>query len=162
MLEKLYLSDLEPGQLYKSREYLVTAEEIKTFAQQFDPQPFHLDEEAAKSTFFQGLSASGWHTGAITMRLLVDSLPIAGGLIGAGLEDFRWLKPVRPNDTLWVESEILSCRVSQSKPHQGLVKLRHKTLNQLGEPIQSFISTIVVPQKPGVQKALSPESCPTP
>ncbi len=145
---QLYLDDLAVGQTFVSRDYRVSTDAIKAFAQEFDPQPYHLDEEAAKETFFQGLAASGWHTAAITMRLLTESLPIAGGLIGAGLEELRWLKPVRPNDTIRLETEIIAIRRSNSKPHQGIVKLRQMTYNQAQEPVIRSTSTIVVPSRP--------------
>ena len=108
---KLYLDDFSVGQVFRSGTRPVTEAEIKAFAQQYDPQPFHLDHEAAKATMFGGLAASGWHTMALTMRLLVDGgAPIAGGIIGAGGEDLRWPRPVRPGDELTVESEVLEIR----------------------------------------------------
>lgn len=143
----LYFEDLTLGQTFRSRPYLITAEEIKAFAQQYDPQPFHLDEEAAEQSFFKGLAASGWHTAAITMRLLVDTVPVAGGLVGAGLENLRWFKPVRPNDTLTLEVEVVSMRKSVSNPTRGLVKAKHVVFNQHNEPVEEFTSTIVVPAK---------------
>jgi acyl dehydratase len=126
----------------------MTETEIRAFAAQYDPQPFHTDPEAARETFFQGLAASGWHTGAVTMRLMVESIPVAGGLVGAGVEEFRWFKPVRPGDTLRVQSEVLTARASQSKPNQGIVRVRHTTFNQHDEAVQRFISTMVVPKQP--------------
>ena len=120
----LYLEDLCVAQRFVSGAYLIDEEQIRAFAKQFDPQPFHLDAEAAKATFFGELVASGWHTAAITMRLLVESgLPIAGGLIGAGGE-ITWLKPVRPGAVLHVESEILELRPSRSRPDRGLATVR--------------------------------------
>src|SRR5689334_11302601 len=115
-MEPLYFEDFSAGQTFRSREHRVTADEIKTFAAQYDPQPFHLDEGAAAQSFFRGLAASGWHTAAMTMRLLVESgLPIAGGIIGAGGDEIRWPHPVRPGDTLQVESEIVETRPSASR-----------------------------------------------
>jgi acyl dehydratase len=110
----LYLEDLAPGQQYRGpRSVKVDAAQIKAFANQFDPQPFHIDEKAASGTFFKGLAASGWHTAALTMRLLVESdLSLAGGIIGAGSEDMRWPRPLRPGDELHVVSEILEVRPS--------------------------------------------------
>ena len=127
----------------------VTEADIKAFAEKFDPQPFHLDGEAAKATMFGGLAASGWHTAAMTMRLLVDGgAPIAGGIIGAGMDELRWPKPVRPGDELTVESEVLEIRPSRSRPTQGMVKMRTTTLNQNGEPVQVFVGNLVVPRRP--------------
>lgn len=143
--QALYFEDIEAGRVFESGTYAVTADEIKTFARQYDPQPYHLDEEAAKSTFFGGLAASGWHTAAMSMRLLVDSIPVAGGLVGAGLENLKWNQPVRPGDTLHVRTEVLSARISKTKPDIGLVKARHTTFNQHNEAVQDCTSTIVVP-----------------
>ena len=144
----MYLEDFEPGQKYASPTLRVEAADIKAFAGQYDPQPFHLDEAAAAKSFFQGLAASGWHTAALTMRLLVSGeMKIAGGLIGAGIEEFRWPRPVRPGDELHVESEILEVRPSKSRPTQGLMKVRTTTLNQKGEPVQVFVGTMVVPRR---------------
>ena len=118
---------------------------MKAFAAEFDPQPFHLDEDAARSTFFGGLAASGWHTAAVTMRLLVDSeLKPAGGIIGAGFDEFRWPRPVRPGDELRVECEILEVRQSKSRPEQGMVKFRTNTLNQRDEVVQMSVGNLVV------------------
>ena len=144
-----YLEDFAVGQTFGSGRLQVDRERIKTFAAEFDPQPFHLDEEAARRSIFQGLAASGWHTAAMTMRLLVESeLKPAGGIIGAGMDEFRWPLPVRPGDELRVESEILEVRLSKSRPAQGLVKVRTTTLNQKGEAVQVFIANLVVPRRP--------------
>jgi acyl dehydratase len=146
---KLYLDDLMPGLVFKSYRLTVDSTAIKAFASQFDPQPFHLDEEAAAKTFFGGLAASGWHTAALTMRLLVEGgLPIAGGIVGAGVEEMRWTKPVRPGDTLRVETEVLETRPSRSRPDQGLAKIRSTTFNQNGEAVQVMRSNLVVPRRP--------------
>ncbi|MFL5031716.1 MAG: MaoC family dehydratase [Xanthobacteraceae bacterium] len=144
-----YLEDFAAGQTYGSGRATVDAERIKAFAAEFDPQPFHLDEEAAAGTMFRGLAASGWHTAAITMRLLVESeLKPAGGIIGIGFDEFRWPRPVRPGDELRVESEVLEVRPSKSRPDQGLIKVRTTTLNQHNEPVQIMISNLVVPRRP--------------
>jgi acyl dehydratase len=147
----LYLDDLAPGQRYASRQPVrVDAEEIKAFARQFDPQPFHLDDEAARATIFGGLAASGWHTTALTMRLLVASdLRLAGGIVGGGCDELRWPRPVRPGDELGVVSEILEVRVSKSRPAQGIVKVRTTTFNQRGEEVQVFVGNLIVPRRPG-------------
>jgi acyl dehydratase len=143
-----YLEDFAVGQRFGSGRQLVTAAEIKAFAAAFDPQPFHLDEEAARRTIFQGLAASGWHTAALTMRLLVTSeLKTAGGILGAGFDELRWPRPVRPGDELRVESEVLEVRPSKSRPEQGLIKVRTTTLNQDDEAVQVFVGNLVVPRR---------------
>lgn len=145
---QLYLEDFVPGQTFESSSVTMTADAIKAYAAQFDPQPFHIDEGKAADTFFKGLAASGWHTASMTMRLLVDGgLPIAGGIIGAGVEDIRWPRPVRPGDTLRLVSEVLETRPSKSRPEQGLVKVRTTTLNQNAEPVQIMTSNLVVQRK---------------
>jgi acyl dehydratase len=122
--------------------------QIKAFAGQFDPQPFHLDNEAAQGSFFGGLVASGWHTAAITMRLLVDgAAPIAGGVIGAGGE-IQWPRPTRPGDILRVESEVLEVKPSRSRPDRGIVTLRSETLNQEDQAVQVLTAKLVVPRRP--------------
>jgi acyl dehydratase len=145
-MSKRYLEDFAIGQTYRSAGRRVEREQIKSFAGAFDPQPFHLDEEAAGASMFRGLAASGWHTAALTMRLLVDSdLNPIGGIIGAGVEELRWPRPVRPDDELRIESEVLEVRVSKTRPYQGLLKLRTTTLNQHGQPVQVFVANIIVP-----------------
>ena len=145
----LYLDDLHVGQRFTSKSHLLDAQQIKAFAREFDPQPFHLDEAAASATMFRGLAASGWHTAALTMRLLVHGeLKPAGGIIGLGFEELRWPKPVRPDDELHLESEVLDVRPSKSRPDQGLVKVRTTTLNQNGEAVQIFVATLLVPRRP--------------
>ena len=144
-----YLEDFSVGQVYGSGRLVVDAERIKRFASEFDPQPFHLDEATARESFFGGLAASGWHTAALTMRLLVESdLKPAGGIIGAGFDEFRWPKPVRPGDELRVESEVLEVRPSRSRPTQGIIKVRTTTLNQNGEPVQISVGNLVVARRP--------------
>ena len=144
-----YLEDFEPRQTFGSGRLRVEAERIKSFAAEFDPQPFHLDEANAWDTFFKGLAASGWHTAAMTMRLLVESeLKPAGGIIGAGFDEMRWPRPVRPGDELHVESEVLEVRASKSRPDQGVIKVRTTTLNQNGEPVQVFVGNLIVLRRP--------------
>jgi acyl dehydratase len=144
----LFFEDFAVGQIYRTGSLKVDADAIKTFAKSFDPQPFHLDEEAAAKTFFQGLAASGWHTAALTMRLLVsEGAPIAGGIIGAGMDELRWPRPVRPGDALHLESEVLEVRPSRSRPQQGLVKMRTTTLNQNNEAVQIVVANLVVPRR---------------
>ena len=143
MEKSLYLDDLAVGDRYVSREITLDAAAIKRFAADFDPQPFHLDEAAAEASFFQGLAASGWHTAALTMRLKVESIPIAGGLIGAGVE-LSWPRPTRPGDTLHLESTITAIAPSKSKPDRGIVTVQSETLNQHGELVQKLVSRLLV------------------
>lgn len=142
---QLYLEDFAAGQTFQSGRLVIDSEQIKAFAGEFDPQPFHLDEEAASNTIFRGLAASGWHTAALTMKLAVESnMKPAGGIVGAGFEEFRWPLPVRPGDELRVETEILNVRPSKSRPDQGLVKIRMTTLNQNDQPVQVAVGSLVV------------------
>jgi acyl dehydratase len=144
-----FFEDLEVGQKFRSGTIEVTAERIKSFAAEFDPQPFHLDEEAAQESLFAGLAASGWHTASLTMRLLVDSdLKLAGGTIGAGGEDLRWPRPVRPGDLLRIEAEVIDLRPSRSRPGLGIVKIRLTTFNQRGEPVQLSTPALMVRRRP--------------
>ena len=144
-----YLEDFAVGQTFGSGRLRIDKERIKTFAAEFDPQPFHLDEEAARNTLFQGLAASGWHTAALTMRLLVESeLKPASGIIGAGFDEFRWPRPVRPGDELHLMSEVLEVRPSKSRPDQGMIKVRTTTLNQNEETVQISVGNLVVPRRP--------------
>ena len=143
-----FLEDFAVGQTFGSRPRVVDSDAILRFAAEFDPQPFHLDPVAARDSLFEGLAASGWHTTAVTMRLLIDSdFKPAGGIIGAGFEDLRWPRPVRPDDELRVETEVLEVRPSRSRPHQGLLKVRTTTLNQRGEAVQVFIANLLVPRR---------------
>jgi acyl dehydratase len=144
----LYLDDLRVGQRFRSDSYVMNEDRMKEFAAEFDPQPFHLDEAAARDSVFRGLAASGWHTAAATMRLSVSGeLRIAGGLIGLGGE-IAWPKPTRAGDTLHLESEILEIVPSRSKPNQGIVKVRSTTLNQNGEEVQVFTVKLLVFRRP--------------
>ena len=143
-----YLEDFAVGQTYGSGRVRVDGERIKRFAAEFDPQPFHLDEVAARNSLFGGLAASGWHTAALTMRLLVESeLKPAGGIVGAGADEFRWPRPVRPGDELRIESEVIDVRPSKSRPHQGLIKVRTTTFNQDDEAVQVLVANLVVPRR---------------
>ena len=143
-----YLEDFAAGQTFGSGRLVIDAERIKRFAAEFDPQPFHLDEEAAKATFFRGLAASGWHTAAATMRLLVESeMKPAGGIVGAGFDELRWLRPVRPGDELHLQIEILEVRPSKSQPNQGVIKARTTTLDQDGEAVQILVANLIVPRR---------------
>lgn len=146
--QPLYLEDMTVGRRFTSGEHAMDAEQIVSFARQFDPQPFHLDDAAAKGTLFGGLAASGWHTAAITMRLQVTTgLPVAGGIIGASGE-VSWPRPTRPTDVLHVVSEVMEVNPSRSKPDRGMVTVRSETLNQHGDVLQVSTVRIVVPRKP--------------
>lgn len=144
-----YFEDFEAGQTFRSGRIRIEVDRIKSFAAEFDPQPFHLDERAASDSIFGGLAASGWHTAAITMRLLVEGdLKPAGGIVGAGFDEFRWPQPVRPGDELRVESEVLEVRASKSRPDQGVIKVRTTTLNQNNESVQLFVGNLIVRRRP--------------
>jgi acyl dehydratase len=143
----LFLEDLHVGQRFSSAPHTIDAGQIKAFAAQFDPQPFHLDEGAARSSLFGELVASGWHTAALTMKLLVESgLPLKGGIIGSGGE-LSWSRPTRPGDTLTVVSEIEEVIPSRSRPDRGMVRVRNETRNQHGEIVQNFTAKLVVPRR---------------
>jgi len=147
LADALYLDDLNVGQRFTSPTHVVEADEIKAFAGRYDPQPFHLDEAAAANTFFGGLAASGWHVAAITMKLLVAAVPIAGGIVGGGGE-IAWPKPTRPGDALEVTSEVVEITPSRSRPNRGMVSLRSETRNQRGELVQILTARLVVPRRP--------------
>jgi acyl dehydratase len=149
MAAPLYYEDLAVGQSFKTRSVTVEPAMVKAFAAEFDPQPFHLDEDAAKESVFGGLVASGWHTAALSMRLLVGGeLQLAGGLIGMGADELQWPRPVYPGDVLRLESEVLEMRPSRSRPDRGIVKVRNTTLNQDGEPVMVLVVNMVVPRRP--------------
>jgi acyl dehydratase len=144
-MRERHFEDFAPGQTYESGRIAVDAQQVVEFATRFDPQPFHTDPEAARGTMFGGLAASGWHTAAITMRLLVESdVRPAGGWIGAGCDELRWPRPVRPGDELRTESQVLEMRPLKSRPDQGLVKMRTATLNQKNEEVQIMVANLLV------------------
>ena len=146
-MDEFFLEDLHVGQRFESGEVLIDAGAIKSFAAAFDPQPFHLDETAAQKSLFGSLAASGWHTAAVTMRLLVEGgAPLAGGLIGAGAE-IAWPLAVRPGDTLRVESEVMDIRPSRSRPDRGMITLQSTTRNQHGDIVQTLTARLVVPRR---------------
>ena len=145
--DRLYLDDLHVGQTFASAPHLVDAQQIKRFAAEYDPQPFHLDEEAAKNSLFQGLAASGWHTAALTMRMLVESVPLEDGLVGAELS-LSWPKPTRPGMALQVFSEIVDITPSRSKPHMAMVTMRNETRDQDGDVLQIFTVKMPVFKRP--------------
>jgi acyl dehydratase len=148
-----YLEDFAVGQTFSSGRLRIDKERIFAFAAEFDPQPFHLDEAAARHSIFDGLCASGWHTLAVTMRLLLESeLKPAGGIIGAGLDECRWPRPVRPDDELRVECQVLEVRPSKSRSEQGLIKLRTTTLNQDGEAVLVYVANLVVLRRKDIRQ----------
>jgi len=145
----MYLEDLFVGQRFISAAYRIDEEQIKAFATEFDPQPFHLDASAAQGTVFRGLAASGWHTAAVAMRLLVTGgLPLGNGIIGLG-GDLTWPNPTRPGDVLHVESEVVEITPSRSKPNQAVVRVRSATLNQEGNAVYVFTGKVLVFKRPG-------------
>jgi len=144
----LYYDDLKVGDKFVTDTFALDAEQIRSFSAQFDPQPFHLDDTAARETVFGGLAASGWHTAAITMRLLVTSgPPLANGVIGAGVE-IEWNSPTRPGDVLHVESEVVSLIPSRSRPDRGIAVLRSMTINRSGQVVQTLTAKLMVERRP--------------
>jgi acyl dehydratase len=150
-MKEHYLEDIQVGDRSRSADYTVNAEEIIEYAKRYDPQSFHTDVEAAKKSAFGGLVASGWLTASVTMRLLAQSeIKIAGGLVGLGVEELRWPRPVRPGDTLHIETEVLTARPSRSHPDRGIVQVRNTTINQRGETVQTMVTTLFVPRRGAV------------
>jgi acyl dehydratase len=149
MADELYFEDFFPGQTFDSlNSYRVRSAEIIEFGERYDPQPFHIDEAAGENSFFHGLAASGWLTAAIAMRLRVQAIRVAGGMIGAGVEDMRWTRPVRPNDSLRTHSEILHVRQLASRPEYGLVRSRTNVYNQRNEIVLQSIVNFLAPLRP--------------
>jgi len=149
MPNELYFEDFYVGQLFHSvGAAKVTAEEIKEFGGKYDPQPFHLDEAAGEGSFFKGLAASGWLTAAIVMRLRVESIKVAGGMIGAGVEEMRWTEPVRPGDTLRTEIEVVGVRHSTSRPDFGVVRTRTLAYNQRDQVVLRSTVNFLAPVRP--------------
>jgi acyl dehydratase len=145
--ELLFFDDVAVGDTFTSATHTLTVDDIKRFAAEFDPQPFHLDEAAARQTMFGGLAASGWHTAAITMRLLVTSGPkLANGILGAGGE-IEWKTPTRADDVLHVDSEIVDLIPSRSRPDRGLVVMRSRTVNQRGDVVQTLTAKLMVSRR---------------
>ena len=148
-VDKAYLEDLAPGQVFTSEaRAVVDAGSIKRFAGEFDPQPFHLDEATAQPTFFKKLVASGWHTTAVTMQLLVQTLPLSEGVIGSGVDELRWPRPVKPGDTLRVQCEVIDVTPSKLHPSRGTVRMRMTTLNQNDQPVQTMIANLLAFRRP--------------
>lgn len=150
-MTELYLDDLQVGNRFGSDSLKVTEEDIIAFARDFDPQPFHLDAKAAEQSVFKELVASGWHTAAMSMKLFVTGeLKLAGGSVGLGVDELRWPRPVKPGDTLRLETEILDVRPSKSKPDRGIIRIRNVTTNQDGEVVQTFVASVLVRRQPPV------------
>lgn len=146
MAKELYFEDFYVGQKFASLGGVkVTAEEIKEFGSKYDPQPFHLDEAAGENSFFKGLAASGWLTAAIVMRLRVQSLSVAGGMIGAGVEEMRWTLPVRPGDSIHTEIEVVGVRQSNSRKEFGIVRTRTLAFNQRNEVVMRSTVNFLAP-----------------
>jgi acyl dehydratase len=144
-----YLEDFAVGQVFNSARTRVDKEQIVAYAKQFDPQPFHLDEEAARKSPFHGLAASGWHTAGMTMRMMLDGeFKPAGGILGVGFDDLSWPRPVRPGDELHAKSEILEVRPSKSRPDRGMIRVRTTTYNQKDQPVMAFTGNLLVPRRP--------------
>ena len=153
-MNELYLEDFATGQVFASGRLQIDREQIKAFAAQFDPQPYHLDEEAAAKSVFRGLAASGWHTAAVTMRLLVEGeFRPAGGILGVGFDELSWPRPVRPGDELHAKSEVIEVRPSKSRPDRGLIRVRTTTFNQNEEAVQIYTGNLLVPRRPGSASA---------
>ena len=147
-MKEQYFEDYTVGQTFLTGRHRIDKDQIVTFAKQFDPQFYHLDEEAAKNSPFKGLAASGWHTAAITMRLMVDGeFKPAGGILGVGFDELSWTRPVRPGDELYVKSEILEARPSKSKNDRGTIRVRNTTFNQNDEIVQTFTGNLLVPRR---------------
>jgi acyl dehydratase len=148
-VKRAYLEDLAPGQVFTSdARAVVDVASIKRFSGEFDRQPFHLDEAAAKPTFFQELVASGWHTTAVTMQLIVDTLPLSHGIIGSGVDELRWPRPVRPGDTLHLHCEIIAVTPSKLHPSRGTVRVRMTTFNQKDQPVQTMVANLLAFRRP--------------
>jgi acyl dehydratase len=149
VVTKAFFEDLAPGQVFTSdARAVVDAAAIKRFAGEFDRQPFHLDEASARATFFKELVASGWHTTALTMQLVVETLPLSHGIIGSGVDELRWPRPVRPGDTLRLHCEVLDVQPSKVRPSSGTVRIRMTTLNQNDEPVQTMIANLLAFRRP--------------
>ena len=156
-LNERYLEDFAVGQMFGSGRLRIDGERALAFAAEFDPQPFHLDEAAARRSIFGGMTASGWHTAAVTMRLLVGTeFKPAGGIIGAGFDECRWTRPVRPGDELRIECEVIEVRPSRSRPQQGMIKLRITTMNQNDDPVLVQVANLVVPRQTTIVSTTGP------
>ena len=147
-MKEQYLEDFFVGQVFNSSRIKVEKDEIVEFGKRFDPQPYHVDEAAARDTVFRGLAASGWHTAAMTMRILVDGdFKPAGGIIGVGFDELSWPRPVRPGDELHAKSEVLDVRPSKSRPDRGLIRVKTTTFNQNDDVVQVYTGNLIVPRR---------------
>lgn len=148
MSEQNYFDDFTIGQTFTSPEYAVTADEIIAFGRQYDPQPFHIDPDAAPNSVFGQLVASGWHTAAMTMRMLIDSdVRPAGGSVGAGVDALQWRKPVVPGDVLHLVIRVAELRPSRTKPDRGVLRLDVQTVNAAGDVVQTLVINSIVPRR---------------
>ena len=148
-MDKTFLEDLAPGQVFTSdARVVVDAGSIKKFAGEFDPQPFHLDEASAGTSFFKKLVASGWHTTAMTMQLIIKTLPLSHGIIGSGVDELRWPRPVKPGDTLRLHCEVIDVTPSIMNPSRGTVRVRMTTLNQHDQPVQTMVANLLAFRRP--------------
>lgn len=146
--DMIYFDDIKVGDSFASAAHALTADDIRRFATEFDPQPFHLDDVAARQTMFGGLAASGWHTAAVTMRLLVGSGPkLANGILGASAT-IEWKIPARPGDMLQVNSEVVEVIPSRTRPDRGTVVIRSRTINQNGREVQNLTARLLVLRRP--------------
>jgi acyl dehydratase len=147
-MKEQYLEDFFVGQVFNSSRIKVEKDDIVEFGKRFDPQPYHVDEVAARDTVFRGLAASGWHTAAMTMRILVDGeFRPAGGIIGVGFDELSWPRPVRPGDELHAKSEVLDVRPSKSRPDRGLIRVKTTTFNLNDEVVQVYTGNLIVPRR---------------
>jgi acyl dehydratase len=149
-----YLEDLHVSDRFESGTFEVTEKDIVDFAHDFDPQPFHLDLDAARRSVFQGLVASGWHTAAISMKFVTGGLRLAGGSVGLSVDELQWPRPVRPGDTLRLHTEIVEVRPSRSKPDRGIIRIRNVTTNQNGEVVQTFVASVLVRRRPPAERSI--------
>lgn len=149
MTDGLYFEDFTPGREFRTDGATVTESQILDFALAFDPQPFHMDAEAARQSIFGGLIASGFHTMALTFRLFAQTRALAASSLGSpGIDEVRWLRPVRPGDTLRATVQVVEQRPSSSKPDRGIVRLQWSTVNQRGEPVLTMTSMQLVKRRP--------------
>ena len=147
-MKDIYYEDYIIGNIYKTSAAFVDETAIKVFAEKYDPQPHHLDDEAGRKTLVGGLVASGWQTAALTMKLLVESdFTPDCGFIGAGFDELSWPSPLRPNDKIYATAEVLSARISKSRPSHGILKVRIHTYNQKNELVQKQVVNLFVPRK---------------
>lgn len=147
-MAKAFLDDFAVGETFETAELTISAEESFAFARAFDPQPFHLDAAAANRSVFGELTCSGWHTTAVTMRLVVESgVMRETGIIGSGIDELRWLAPVKPGDTLRVRGEVVERIHSERRPDRGTLRVRLETLNQHDVVVMSQIANLVMPAR---------------